>query len=533
MYLCAIFVFAQSAIPNADIGYVLKTGQYILEHRSVPQTDIYSFSAPGAIWIAHYWLAGVVFYVVFKFFGPLGLIYAVAVVAALTYFFVVKKLALSAPQSVPLLLVALFPVSYLTLSSWNIRAQIFSSLFLAVLLYLLEKWRIGKNRSIPVLIPLLLFVWANTHAGVTLGLAILGLWIVALWIDEGFSVLRIQTPLIVVVVSVLAALANPYGYKTIVYQSYVDLNQTDFQSLLFLLDRPADRNMLIVMLVVVGFLAYRKFINFRRGEKNIFELLLIAAGFALPLFSARHSVLFPLFVLPAFAREVDAMLERYSFYKNRGPALYALAVLLPVALIGARLPTVLSQPDAMHRVFPYALDAASFIRRENVPGPMFNLIENGGDLIWALSPERKLYIDGRNDVYHDLVNDEYYEILYRKNRWRYLVEKKYGFNSFVFYYRGSLFLEEAVANLMEDLEANSEFKLVYWDDASLILVRDIPQNRELIEKYGYSVIRPFENPAEIAPQEVPEALKEVDRALQISPNSLVLKNLRRSLLARH
>jgi hypothetical protein len=531
MYLCAIFVFAQYVIPNADIGYVLKTGEYVLEHRSIPQTDIYSFSAPGSSWIAHYWLAGVVFYVVFKVLGPLGLIFAVAVIAALAYLFAIKKLALASAESTPPLLIVLFPVSFLTLPMWNIRAQIFSSLFLAILLYLLEKWRIGKSRSSLYLIPLLILLWANMHAGVALGLAMLGLWSATAFVDEGFKLGRIRAQLIVLLSAVAAALVNPYGYKIILYQSNVDLNQEDFKSILSLLDRPADRNMFMVMLVVGCFLAVRKFANFRRGEKNLFELGLILTAIGLPLFSARHAVLFPLIVLPAFAKELESFLERFSFYNKGRPSLYVSAALLPIVLIAFRLPTVLSQPDPMHRVFPYALDAARFIQKENIPGPMFNLIENGGDLIWGLWPGGKVYIDGRNEVYHDNVYDEYYEILYRRDRWRYLVERKYEFNVFVFYYRGPQFLEGAISYLIDDLEANSEFRLIYWDEASLILVRDIPQNHDLIEKYAYSVLRPFSDPQEISPQDVPQALKEVDRALQISPDSLVLQNLRRSLLA--
>lgn len=64
LFLAAIFFLAINTIADLDAGYHLATGKYILQSKSVPLYDIFSYAAYGARWIAHYWLADVLFYAV-------------------------------------------------------------------------------------------------------------------------------------------------------------------------------------------------------------------------------------------------------------------------------------------------------------------------------------------------------------------------------------------------------------------------------------------------------------------------------------
>ncbi len=38
----------QSLLADADVGWHIRTGEYILDHHQVPHHDLYSFSKPGA-----------------------------------------------------------------------------------------------------------------------------------------------------------------------------------------------------------------------------------------------------------------------------------------------------------------------------------------------------------------------------------------------------------------------------------------------------------------------------------------------------
>src|SRR5581483_9952317 len=61
-----LLVFARQifALTDPDYWWHVRTGQYIYETGAIPHADFYSFTAAGQPWIAHEWLAELLFYVV-------------------------------------------------------------------------------------------------------------------------------------------------------------------------------------------------------------------------------------------------------------------------------------------------------------------------------------------------------------------------------------------------------------------------------------------------------------------------------------
>src|SRR5690348_15733661 len=60
-----VFLFGRmggvrTLLGDCDTGWHIRTGQWILAHRSVPAQDMFSFSKPGAPWFAWEWLSDVV-----------------------------------------------------------------------------------------------------------------------------------------------------------------------------------------------------------------------------------------------------------------------------------------------------------------------------------------------------------------------------------------------------------------------------------------------------------------------------------------
>jgi len=72
VYVAVMTLFKMS---NNDIWIHLKTGEYVLTHGWVPIKDPYSFIAADHDYVAHEWLAGVLFYLVYAPFGVPGLIF--------------------------------------------------------------------------------------------------------------------------------------------------------------------------------------------------------------------------------------------------------------------------------------------------------------------------------------------------------------------------------------------------------------------------------------------------------------------------
>ena len=175
LFLAAIFLFSFNPFKESDSFYHIKTGQVIWETHSIPHADIFSYTAPGAPWIVHEWLAEIIFYLIFHFTGFWGVMAFVALLSVATYFFMYQTALLwGSDKYLALFLFVL--VGLLTFELWIARPQVFSFLLLSTLVYLLEKYRRTGNKYLLASCLLLLAVWANMHASVILGLAVVFLY---------------------------------------------------------------------------------------------------------------------------------------------------------------------------------------------------------------------------------------------------------------------------------------------------------------------------------------------------------------------
>jgi len=174
--------------------------------------------------------------------------------------------------------------------------------------------------------------------------------------------------------------------------------------------------------------------------------------------------------------------------------------------------------------------AADFIEQNKITGPLFNLYNEGGYLIWRLWPKERVFIDGRSEVYPREVLDELSIITMTYPGWRELVDDKYKINYFILPYRGPV--EDLYGGLLTGLIKNN-WPMIYWDDSSLIFIRPIPANAKLIEQYGLRHISPLRPPESIPPEEAIPAAKEIESLLQRSPQSQIIKDYAAAFLRSH
>jgi hypothetical protein len=73
----ALFLLAGNRLLiDPDTMWQITVGQWILDHRAVPETDIYSFTMRGQPWISTQWLAQVLYaktYAVASWSGPVAM----------------------------------------------------------------------------------------------------------------------------------------------------------------------------------------------------------------------------------------------------------------------------------------------------------------------------------------------------------------------------------------------------------------------------------------------------------------------------
>src|SRR3954451_11350236 len=71
-----VFVLAvrQSVSIDPDLWWHLQAGQQIIDTRSIPHTDDYSFTKQGSEWVAHEWLSEVIMDAIYRVIGLTGLV---------------------------------------------------------------------------------------------------------------------------------------------------------------------------------------------------------------------------------------------------------------------------------------------------------------------------------------------------------------------------------------------------------------------------------------------------------------------------
>ncbi|MGH7770187.1 MAG: hypothetical protein ACREQP_22275, partial [Candidatus Binatia bacterium] len=152
-----------SKLENNDIWIHLKTGEYVLQTGWVPLNDPYSFTAADRAYVAHEWLAAVLFYLAYAFSGVIGLaIFKALVIAAACAFLYGAVRAAGGRLAVMLPAFAL--LLYIASARYMERPHIFAYLMAAAYLWLFFRYRDGdRNRRWLYLIVPADILWTNLH----------------------------------------------------------------------------------------------------------------------------------------------------------------------------------------------------------------------------------------------------------------------------------------------------------------------------------------------------------------------------------
>ena len=135
----ALFAMAVRTAVDTDMYWHLRTGQYILETRSIPTADPFSSTALGTPWVDVHWLSQVILYVTYVLASYAGLSLLVAALVAVAFIFVWKQMAGG-------VFIRAFIVVLAAATSgavWTARSQMATFVFTAVVGYLLYlyKWK--------------------------------------------------------------------------------------------------------------------------------------------------------------------------------------------------------------------------------------------------------------------------------------------------------------------------------------------------------------------------------------------------------
>ncbi|HMA32944.1 MAG TPA: hypothetical protein VKY74_00580 [Chloroflexia bacterium] len=214
--VCVLAYFWTPTDP--DVWWHLANGQFVAQTGTVPHGDIYSYTVPGARWIMQQWLLETVMYGVEQGVGYWAnvLLFGLASAAVYTVLFgTLRGRGAGRSLAAGMVLVAMV----LDAPTWGVRPQIWTTLFFVSFLAILLRYRrVGPDRRLWLLPPLML-LWANFHAGFSAGLLLLGAFIAGEALNRllGWPAAPLRPLLAAGVACAAVSLLNPNGWDLWLY----------------------------------------------------------------------------------------------------------------------------------------------------------------------------------------------------------------------------------------------------------------------------------------------------------------------------
>ncbi len=163
----------QGLLVDGDVGWHIRSGEYILDHHAVPHQDLYSFSKPNAPWYAWEWLTDVIDASLHRISGLKGIVLLAGVVIAIFATTLVRRMIWRGVHLLIAMIVALLGVGAASMH-FLARPHIFTLLLLSISVWMLEADRRSPSQRIWWLVPLTI-LWTNLHGGFLALIAVLGL----------------------------------------------------------------------------------------------------------------------------------------------------------------------------------------------------------------------------------------------------------------------------------------------------------------------------------------------------------------------
>lgn len=428
----AIFSFDLARTTDIDFWWHLKTGELIAQTRTIPSTDPFSYTAAGQRWTVHEWLWEVLVFIAYGNGGYVTLVLISALLVTGTFailYRLIRRLGANEILSGALILWA----AALALPNLGVRPRELTHLFLAVYLSRLLSYREGFIRPGQLWpLPVLMALWVNLHGAFVLGIGVLGLCAAGTTLESWWSRERSPRYLwLVLLLTVGAASINPRGPWMLYYPFGYFLEErnpsfdivTEFQSPNF--HDPMS------MVFAAGLLLFLV-LGVRRQRVNIVEPLLAVAFTAQALVSDRQTSAAAEVMAPLLAL---VLCERFGWARELPPVrlprrLNAVNWILLGCLVVAGIAYAATPRVQQHLQFgveptteSLPVTGADFIERTQLPGPVFNNQPWGGYLIYRWYPQRRVFIDGRIDMYGPAVTHEYLQVATIKPEWRTVLDK--------------------------------------------------------------------------------------------------------------
>ncbi len=515
------FLLSSYKITDYDAWLHLALGRWIMENHALPRQERFSHTAYGAEYLAHEWLADVLYYSCWR----LGEVTSLQIsktfifIAAMFLLFLVLLRLNSLPLPALMMCVLCLIGSRRRLMA---RPTTLSFLLLMILLFLLV---FVRRKSLKLtLVPLLTALWANMHPGVLYGLMLL-------YSFAAYHIVRflwfLRSPkvpssalkknmlfiLLLSIIGTVAACATPTLHHALLYPFY--MKQDAMFSFIGTEEwiPPQFTPYFTVFWLVLAGTVISLILRWKNNDYR-FILYLFLCGY-LALYSRRSIMFFlpaaSLYLGPALSDLYRRFLS--LFRKKYLSIILESALILALALLSVR--TVQTEENLY--TFGFGINANSvpvdlphFVEKNDITGNAYNSYSIGSFISFFCYPEIKIFQDGRNLTFKNV---------YRSFR-------KHLDNP------GKLFdelfpVEMAFVNyqprefpqIIAYFSEHPQWALVWWDDVTMLFLKRTERFAEIIERNEFMIVNKYEPEQLQSPDRLGKYLEELERAGKNAPSS--------------
>jgi hypothetical protein len=474
---------------DGDIGWHIRNGQEIYRTRTIPHTDRFSAIMSGRTWYAWEWLYDVRIGTLYDELGLNGVVGYSAMLIALALAVVFRLTLLrggSLPVTILFFLVGTVASSIHFLARPHVLGWVLTVAWLWVLDSSCRLALAGKGYHRVFWLPVLMLAWVNAHGGFVLGFVLGAIFLLGSWLEQGRSKGTETAQRLgeyagqltrVLLLSLLASLINPYGYR-------LHLHVFDYLTNRFLMQHidefrapnfhglPAQFFLLLLLLTAVGVIWSRARLKWVEwlllgfavfsglwAARNIpiASMVLIMVG--APLFSRRRGE-----SAPGLVKQVGEFAQRMTRIELRLRGhLWSLIVLLATAgvlynhgqLFGRRLIEV----HFSKQRFP--VQAVDTLIQRGSRESIFSLDSWGGYLIFRLYPNVKVLVDDRHDFYGEAFLRDYLKVLHVEPGWESVLDHLHV----------NLMLMPTESKITDALRNSPSWQLTYEDSTAVVFER--------------------------------------------------------------
>ena len=459
-------LFSRAArLRDPDVMLHTVVGRWIVEHHGVPHADPFSFTMPGAPWVAHEWLGEVIISGFYAALGWQGMVAMASLAMGLAVALFTRALLRNYQPAHAIIIAAL---AWLVVTPhWLARPHIIALPLTVLWMTLLVAARQDGRAPHPAW-ALLMIPWVNLHGSFLVGIGFAGLFLVeAILVTSGEAARLKQAKdwAIFCALAVLASLVTPYGIEA--YR--LPFKLLDMKFTLSVLSEWKAINFQVLSTFEIWFLIFLGAVLGCGIKLPWTRMLMAVLLFDMALKHARHAELMAFLVpllagpwagmqmRPAAAPHKVSRVER-MFERMAQPASWR-----GIALAGA----VLVAAEAVAAAFPFTpgdqyMPAAALgaVRQHGVSGPVLNEYDYGDYLIFS---GVKPFIDGRADMYGDTFIKRFYEATRGQSDELPKLLEEYHID-------WTLFPKDSPA--LVQLDRMAGWHRLYGDDVAVVHVRD-------------------------------------------------------------